>query len=411
MGFVIMNSHMNVFSKNVIENNIESDNVYQKFPGEIIRLSNKPTYKRGSFGVLELNENILQPSMNFILNQTDLSEMYDVFTQGNAWHFSGISKKTLWNIFKNSGIDAKGCNTLLKETSLENDGKSLTTKPEPSLVEGFSRQIRQKLYKIIGSYKDNYLYEAPIIYNSQNVKEWLFKCKLTNIVKKKLMKLIYVTKGLCCISDVYLVLPYIKNQEEFAALVQTLYRTKTVDASLLWDKGQNLEKLAAYWGTMSRKQIVLNILKKVNNSGHENKVNISMLLPDIPKGRLNTYSGIDEYKEAYKDCHWTTLNFFNKGIYKEYYNLKSIYNFLGHISKPTDSNSLKYGDIVSIFEKDNLMHSCTYLADNLVLTKNGLGNLKPFVITYLGPIVSAYGNDVTYSSRTVEDTENIKITE
>ncbi|HEX9062146.1 MAG TPA: hypothetical protein VF941_18365, partial [Clostridia bacterium] len=141
------------------------------------------------------------------------------------------------------------------------------------------------------------------------------------------------------------------------------------------------------------------------------EISIEKLLPGIPQERINTYCGDYEYEMDVKDCHWTTINFFNSKSDERYYDFPDIFSFISKISNPLKKDSqLKFGDIICIFNKNNeLVHSCIYISDNLVITKNGMGNLNPFVFSYLDKTISIYGDESVYLSRTVADTYSIKL--
>jgi hypothetical protein len=51
----------------------------------------------------------------------------------------------------------------------------------------------------------------------------------------------------------------------------------------------------------------------------------------------------------------------------------------------------EYGDVVLIRNANNIvLHSALYLAENLVVTKNGRSAIQPWVITRLGDVVREY---------------------
>lgn len=399
---------INAASKKVTVIAAKADNLYQKFAGEKIALDNNIKHVKGDFGELELRENIIQATKSFVQNQTDLNDVYNTFSSSSKWNFTGVTISRIREIFINAGLDKETCRTLLKETLQNKARNGYVTIPDKYTKWKLPKQVRSNLYKAIGYYDENFMYSEPLIFNSSNADEWFIKSNLSSSLKKRILSLVYVRNNLCYLSDTDLILGYIKNDDEFLSLIQTLYRVKTVDVYLIIHRRQDISKLTAYWGNMGRTKKVSEVLKDAVSNNVISEVNISNLLPTIPQSRLETYSGVSEYKEQFKDCHWTTLNFFNNSIDNNYYNLKDINEFISYISKPISNNQLRFGDIVSIFNKNKLVHSCTYIADGLVLTKDGMGTLMPFVITYMDTTVSMYGKNVAYSKRTVSDTNTLK---
>jgi hypothetical protein len=81
------------------------------------------------------------------------------------------------------------------------------------------------------------------------------------------------------------------------------------------------------------------------------------------------------------DCHWTSLNFFNYDPHE--YLLDSRLATSAVLEKfALVEPPYKYGDILFFLNKDSgdAYHSCVYLADNLVFTKNGRNILSPWLI-------------------------------
>jgi hypothetical protein len=91
------------------------------------------------------------------------------------------------------------------------------------------------------------------------------------------------------------------------------------------------------------------------------------------------------------DCHWTSLNFYNFDASQ--YLLDSrlatsqvLENFL-----PVEA-PYQFGDILFFLDSltGDAFHSCVYLADTLVYTKNGRNVLSPWIIMKLEDVKNVY---------------------
>jgi hypothetical protein len=403
-----------VYRNNITAETIDKtslgDNYYEKFTGEKITLDTEEEELDGKWGKLYLNQFILQPTIKFVKEQTDLKALKQEFKSSSKWTFENASLDDIRNIFLKAGLNEETIEGLMLSTTALNGGKGFVTVPPDETLWQFTPEIRSKLYPMIGSYKGNMMYSEPVCYNSDSPKEWFYNSRLNEDIIEKMSSLIYIEDGICYISDLHLILPLLTNEEDEANLVQTIYRTKSLQAELQVDEAQDINKLAAYWGNLSDKSYVLAILKKAGSDSSNGRIDISELMPSIPQNRLNTYSGEEEFGTDYKDCHWTTINFFNNEVDERYYVLPNLFWFFSKISKPVQDDSLKFGDIVTMFDNnENMTHSCTYIADNLVLTKNGMGNLNPFVLTYLDKTAPLYGGNITYYTRTVSNTQKVEL--
>ena len=91
------------------------------------------------------------------------------------------------------------------------------------------------------------------------------------------------------------------------------------------------------------------------------------------------------------DCHWTTLNFFN-------YNARDVYldtrMATAHVLEnyARVEGDWKFGDALLFLDKQtgNALHSCVYIADRIVFTKNGGNLVTPWVLMPLEEVRHLY---------------------
>jgi hypothetical protein len=107
---------------------------------------------------------------------------------------------------------------------------------------------------------------------------------------------------------------------------------------------------------------------------------------------LYTYPGAEFYREgAMPDCHWTSLNFFRfdsqPHLADERLAATCFRDQYVMVQPP-----YQFGDVIAFMDSDFKVtfHSCVYLADDLVLTKNGRHILRPWVISKLSDVERSY---------------------
>jgi hypothetical protein len=383
---------------------------YEKYSGDKIQLNEQQISISGLFGNLEITPFILEPSTNFLLNQINYNEEINVFKSSSQWVFENTTLSEIRSLFLSAGIDSDTCNELIENTSETVNSKEYVTTPNDSFFWSLSAAIKAKLYPLIGEYSENVMYSYPLYFCSDNAKEWFYKSTLNEAIKEKILSLVYKKSGVCYLSDIHLILPYLRSIDERIEFLKDVYRSKSMDVKLVIKEDQNVSSIAKYWGVLGRTSYIEPLLQNLSSHTGGGKINIENLLPAIPQDRLNTFCGYDEYQTDWKDCHWTTINFFNSKVDERYYNLPDLLPFIKEFSSELKIDSqLKFGDIICIFNKNNdLVHSCTYIADNLTLTKNGMGNLKPFILSNLDKTVSLYGEKTAYLTRTTADTFSVK---
>ena len=315
--------------------------------GQKILLNNEGKIISGPWGKLEEVPMIIQPPTRLFENY---QEEVNIINSGKHWIFKNTSLTEIQSLFLNAGLSRKICRELLSYTKAIPNGYGFITSPPDTVLENFTPEIKAKLYPVIGKYSDNITYYHPFHYNSPNAEEWFFNCSLNKDLVKRLSSLIYVQKNICYISDLHLIVPFIKTPAEWTTLLQTLFRTPALEVYLKVDRGEDVSKLVDYWKNFDRIQYVTSIFEKMRNSPGGGKINISNLLPTITRLRLNTFASIEESNTYNVDCHWTSFNFFN-----DQYDDRPI--LLNRICRPlSETEQPKFGDIYLISDENNRPH-------------------------------------------------------
>jgi hypothetical protein len=96
-------------------------------------------------------------------------------------------------------------------------------------------------------------------------------------------------------------------------------------------------------------------------------------------------------KDISQDCHWATFNFFARGLPDERLNEAA---FVGDVLRDQYvpvSGAPQFGDVVLLTLPDgSSIHSATYIADNIVFTKNGPSLAAPFIFSTVEDMLAFY---------------------
>lgn len=143
-----------------------------------------------------------------------------------------------------------------------------------------------------------------------------------------------------------------------------------------------------YWGYPNRQNEIEPLLTAV--ATEPDGISIISFLPVFARTHLYTYIPLAQFNDGLKrDCHWASFNFFNDPPDNRFAvtgNMSSIVPVeYGSVKSPT-----RLGDVILFFNGDTLIHSCVYIADDVVFTKNGAGVGVPFIIEKLDDVVSYY---------------------
>lgn len=269
--------------------------------------------------------------------------------------------------------------------------------PSPALIEALSETERQRIYARLASYPHNEFYEFPIFFLSGNVDEWAQDSGLRPALISAIRHLSYQRGDTLAFSDIPLLLGLAESNSEAQLIKKKLTRTRTLIARLEVNPGSNMQEMLDYWSTglnLRRKELEPLFQATASVSGIEH-LDLLHVLPALPRKLLYTFPGDDFTTHIrFPDCHWTTLNFFNFTA-QDYYldsHLASsavLENFQ-QVEPP-----YRFGDVLMFINpKGNAFHSCIYLADELVYTKNGANPLVPWTLLELKDLQKMYNLDI-----------------
>jgi hypothetical protein len=130
---------------------------------------------------------------------------------------------------------------------------------------------------------------------------------------------------------------------------------------------------------------------------HGATLDITHLLPLIPRQLVYSYVSPNiERTGQTPNCHWTSLNFFNYTRQNILLDLKlatsdALDNY-EQVSPP-----YAFGDVLFFLSaQGDAFHSCVFVANNLVFTKNGENEIMPWLLTRLEDVKQLYGREPNY---------------
>lgn len=364
--------------------------------GEKIYLENRALTISGSFGDLEEVPVILQASPNYFKKYCPSTDVINLINKNVEWTFKNFTLDNLANVFKNAGLSQTICSILLSHTKATPDNLGVVTTPPDSVIMAFKPENRLKLYGYFEN-DSNPLYEKPFYFDSDKMDDWFYKCKLNKAIIEKLKKLTYIQDHICYLSDVHLIVPYLKNEDDWIALLEVLYRTTALEVNLKIKEGEDISKIVEYWGNLGRKEEIEKILTPLTKKEGGGKIDIKNLFPTISRQRLNTYVSSAEAGKYTRDCLWTMFNFFNSESDERFDVDANKPLLFPQIAKETfDKSKLNFGDIIILEDKNNnVFHGCIHIAGNIVYTKNGTESYSsnsPFILSDYDKMMKLYNS-------------------
>jgi hypothetical protein len=153
-----------------------------------------------------------------------------------------------------------------------------------------------------------------------------------------------------------------------------------------------VDKLADYYGVNGRRDKIEPLLHALSDSGGGN-LGLANMLPAFARARIYRFPDPLPGKDISPDCHWTTFNFFSRNQPDDSLNdAATVGKVLGENYHAVNGEP-QFGDVVLLTLPDgSSIHSATYIADNIVFTKNGPSLASPFIFSTIEDMLAFYPN-------------------
>jgi hypothetical protein len=261
-------------------------------------------------------------------------------------------------------------------------------------LESLTPQSRSSIYSELRKHPQNEYHADPVLIIGTTVQEWYQHSKLRSELIKKIEQLSYMRGEAIAFSDIPALLSYAQSDSEARQIFKACTRTRSLMLRLSLNDKTNIEELLSYWsfGIGIRRKDIEPIIQSIIDSETLHDLPLTHILPALPRKLIYTYPGLDMAKDGLlPDCHWTSLNFYN---FEPHQYLLDSRLATSQVLEQFDAinASYKYGDILFFLDNatGDAFHSCVYLADDIVYTKNGRNILSPWVLMKVEDVKKIY---------------------
>ena len=300
-------------------------------------------------------------------------------------------------VVRKSSLPAEAANALFDSRQLIRKQGVVYLFPSHRFIESLQPSDREVIYPLLAANHLNAMYEYPIFFLSGAVDEWAAGAGLRSPLIDTIRSLSYRRGSALAFSDIPTLISKAESDSEVQIIKKRLTRTRSMIVRLELNSETELSPLLDYWSTglnLRRKELEPLMTATAALPGTQ-YLDIVHLLPALPRKLLYTYPG-DEFLTHVRlpDCHWTTLNFFNYSAQDYYLDSRlaasSIIENFVRVEPP-----YRFGDVLMFTDgQGRAFHSCIYLADELVYTKNGANPLLPWVMLELSDLAQMYNLDL-----------------
>jgi hypothetical protein len=327
--------------------------------------------------------------------------------QAERWHFPGFTPDRLSAFLGAAGFSADDAAYLLKAATPDTAMPGLDVVPGSDFIRRIAPNVRARLYAELAKSPANFDQASAYYFHGDSIDAWLGTDVVSPKTRALVDPLVYRIGDFLYLADIEVVREAMGGGADFQNLVRRLLRQPATFVSLSVDDVDDLDEVVEYWGRGGRQTDIRPLLESIADAGASQTINLSELLPELPRRLLYRYPKVtmaDLAKPQLANCFWTALNFFNDEPDDRFLDVEVAMNairndyFLVH-------DRLQLGDIAVFSSHEmNVFHVAVYLARGLVFTKNGAFSLAPWTILPIdelkGPYVGHAGDwVVTYYRR------------
>jgi hypothetical protein len=312
----------------------------------------------------------------FLEAPNDLVETFPLPNPTVRWSFPIETADQLPGMFSVLDLPQSMVAVLSLPSAQIRSGQWIHLFPPAYEVENLNPSVRSRLYAQLSRYAINEFHENPVLILTDSIDDWYASSSIRKEVVEAIKKLAYKRGDAWAVSDLPLILRLAESEKEARQIFKVFTRTRTYLVKIKIEDSLDIDMVRNYWsiaGKSFRLKSLEPLLASIQESGRETELDIAHLIPALPRKLIYNYPGASYVvKGTMPDCHWTSLNFFNYEPHE--YLLDPVFatNRVLEGYTPVDP-PYKYGDILFyVRESDgDAFHSCIYLADQYVFTKNG----------------------------------------
>lgn len=333
-----------------------------------------------------------------------LLRLMTIPSRQTVWHFPGQTLEQVRQTLLDTGMPAQMVAEVLGPKRWIRDVDSVRVFPSGDIIRNMTPETRSSLYAILSRSRLNRFHFEPFVIELDHLKTMIVSDEhLEEKIYTLIEELSYRRARSTHFSDLPFLLEYLPGIKEQRALIRALTTTPSLVLQLRLPEGQQPDQVIRYWTANGLNRDAFPLLESLNRENAIEVLDVANLLPPTPRRFLNSFPSTEEGLEGrYPDCLWTALNFFNFVPVNLYFDQPESHDYLSRQFRVSQS-PLQFGDLLlQVRQSDSkVIHSCVYIADNIVFTKNGSALFQPWVFMRLEEMVAYHqpGQAMSFVSR------------
>ncbi len=307
------------------------------------------------------------------------------------WNFPGGTIESVRDLLTRAGVSPEVQGHILDAKRMATQDGVLTIYPPISELKALPQSSRNVIYPELAKSSLNEFHENPIYIAAGKVEAWLHDTELSVKTRETIRQMAWRSGTALAFSDIRTLMAEASSDKEVKEIFTVATRVRTFLVRLKVGPKTDFKTLIDYWTNHGRSTDVLPMLESLREANAPNEIDVSHLLPPIPRRRLYTYPTPDlAVRGRMPDCHWTSLNFFALTPQDHYLDLRLAASRVLEGYAPVQEPH-EFGDVLVFLNPEGgAIHSCVHVADDLVYTKNGENALAPWVFMRVGDVSDIY---------------------
>lgn len=306
------------------------------------------------------------------------------------WFFKFPAREQTVAFLQSAGVSRDELARLANESKWEQTPAGWWVSPKDDLVLALNSQARAKLYSYLSDFPENEAQYSAMVFRPEILPARFKNSGLSESTITRFNQLVYRESKMLVFADTDVFVNSLPDEHEKIRFLKTISRTPTLLVKLKIDSTSNIDQLVDYWGYGRRRKDVRSLLESMAAVPGGCKIDVAHLLPSFARQHIYTFPDPVSDTVTNQHCHWTSLNFMkdipDDRFSDENFARQTIQSEFLPISDPP-----RLGDVIFFLDENGMVvHSATFIADNIVFTKNGGAPNRPWIFMELEDLTACY---------------------
>ncbi len=306
------------------------------------------------------------------------------------WVFEQTTETAVRELLTRQGVPAAMVTRLLDPTSRTVQANVISLYPTVAEISALDVAVRSGLYRELAKFPANEYQRDPVYILGGDLDDWLAGSGLNEAQEKLFRRLVWKRGDVIAFSDIQALLTLAKDAAEVRGTFRAVTRVRSLLVELQLPLRGDRQVFLDYWTAGQGDASQASFLRAITQRQAIQSVDITHFFPAVIRQRAYTFPEIQHGSRGrLPDCHWTSLNFFNSTPKDEYLDMRQAATRLVQAYATVEA-PYRYGDILCFLEGVEGLHTCVYVADDIVFTKNGDSILAPWVLMQVKDVEAIY---------------------